>query len=547
MKKTFLITILFFALILRILIIDFGLPSKNLALTTYNPDEPLSYYTIEQWKPKKLYFHPQRVFLWGGFHLYPLAASLGFAKVSGFIKFGNRDFYINNLKEADKLYLVGRLLMILFSLGSIYLIYLIGLETYGLFSAFFMSFLLTIAPLHVFNSIYVRPDIMMMFFGVLSIYFGIKILKTQEFRYYILCCASIGFATGAKLSGAVYGIIPLIAHLLSDKDLKNKIKDIKLYIIPVLCLIFFLLSSPYVIIDFNRTPDSFLSYLKQNISLSQGSMDLGQVILLGYGPLSYIKHYLRYGLGSCIVVLSLVGTVLMIYNIVRNKNKFDLLLLSSGIIILFVISATKNQTVWYTFPVIPFIVIYSARGIDIIFKSKNKISFLIGILLIITLSVYTTVYMFSGWKLYYSKNVREECSNWIEKNVPQKSKIAIARSYFWTPGILRKYNPPYKVLMGSDPVHSSVQDGVLGLKNYLDETEYIVLTEYEFRWGLHPKLKKYYPEHAKILEEIFYSGKFQKLSEFDKQAQFLWFKFNKNYPPGDWLIPNPKIVVFRKT
>jgi hypothetical protein len=100
--------------------------------------------------------------------------------------------------------------------------------------------------------------------------------------------------------------------------------------------------------------------------------------------------------------------------------------------------------------------------------------------------------------------------------------------------------------MGADPVKSSVQEGMLGLKNLLDETEYVVLTEYEFRWALYPKLQKYFPEHRKILDEIFYSGKFIKLAEFNKEAKFLVFKFKKNYPSGDWLIPNPRIIIFKK-
>ncbi len=206
---------------------------------------------------------------------------------------------------------------------------------------------------------------------------------------------------------------------------------------------------------------------------------------------------------------------------------------------------TKNQDVWYTMPIIPFILIFISRGLEIIYNIGNRISKIIFVLLTVFLFCYTFIYSFAYWQLYKQKNVREEVSEWVLENIPKAAKIAIARSYFWTPPVLRQYNPPYKVLMGSDPVKSSVQEGVLGLKNLLGETEYIVLTEYEYRWAMYPKLEKYFPEHKKILDEIFYSGKFVKLAEFEKEAKFLFFKF-KNYPPGDWLIPNPKIVIFKK-
>jgi len=223
-----------------------------------------------------------------------------------------------------------------------------------------------------------------------------------------------------------------------------------------------------------------------------------------------------------------------------------------------VISSTKNQMVCYTFPVIPFFIIFAAR---IIAKSAEisqvapksflgslcKFGALCGIIFIFG---YATIYSLANLNLYRRKNIREETSVWIEKNIPKGSKVTIARSYFWTPGILRQYNPPYKLLMGGDPVHSSVGEAVLGLEKILPETEYIILTEFEYRNFIHPKLEKYSPEQTKILKEIMSSDKFKKIAEFDKQASAniggLWFTFKKNYPPSDWLIPNPKIIVFKK-
>lgn len=544
MKKVWLLVILVISFLLRILLISFGLPSKNLALTTYNPDEPLSYYTIEKWQPRKLDFHPRRVFLWGGFHLYPLAGFLGVAKIFRFVKLGNREFYIKNLVEADKLYLVGRGMMIVFGVLSVWVIFLILKNTYGDKIALLGSVLLSILPAHIFNSIYVRPDVVMLFFVFLAIYFSIKLVKTQETKFYILSCFAVGFATGAKLSGAVYGILPVIAHFLSNGNFKRKFFDIKLYLIPLLCLLFFCFSSPYVILDFDKTEESFLHYLKINFSLSKGTMSIGQDVLYGSGILSYIKYYLPVGYGVAVVLLSVIGFCVMLWNVIKEKNKFDILFFISGIIVMLVVSSTKNQVVWYTLPVIPFLVIWAVRGLQIIYN-KGKVGRYISLVVGVLTVFYTMVYSFSYWKLYYEKNVREEASEWIEKNVPKGSKIAIARSYFWTPAVLRQYNPPYEVLEGRDATDSGAFDGLKGLENVLDKAEYVVLTEYEFRDVLHPKIKNYFLDQQKVAYEIFESGNFIKVAEFDKEAKFLGIKFKKNYPPTDWLIPNPKIVVFK--
>jgi hypothetical protein len=161
-------------------------------------------------------------------------------------------------------------------------------------------------------------------------------------------------------------------------------------------------------------------------------------------------------------------------------------------------------------------------------------------------SGYTLIYSIANLNLYIEKNVREEASEWIEKNIPKGSIIAIPKSYFWTPAVLRQYNPPYKLLIGVDNPNLGYSDGIIGLKKYLNETEYIVLSEFEFREFVHPKIKQNFPEQARVLDEILNSKKFIKVAEFDKEAKFLWFKFKKNYPPGDWLIPNPKILIFKK-
>lgn len=542
----------FFIVVLSILIgfvlrfgcIDFGLPSKNLALTTYNPDEPITFWSIEKWQPNKLDFHPHGGFFWGGLHIYVTAASVVIGKLVGYVNFGDREFYLNNLHEADKLYKVGRFTFILFGSLSIYLIYLIVKKCYGIYTGVISAFLLSILPSHVFNSIYIRPDILMMFFGLLSMYFSLEIIETSKFKYYILSSIFVGLSCATKYSGVVFGIFPIIAHFLSKENIRKKFIDYKLYLIPLFILVVFLLSSPYLIFDFNRTQDSFLYHIKSNISLAKNPMNFDQYILYGKSITSYIRYYLRYAVDDSVILYCIFGFIMMFINIF--KNNYDLYFIIVGLFVLFVISNTKTQAVWYTFPFVPFCIIYTIRGIEILYVQKNFLFKMISLLLTIFLLSYTFIYTISYWKLYTQKNVREEASEWILANIPQGSKIAIARSYFWTPPVLRQYNPPYVVLMGTDPIKSSVYDGVLGLKNLLDEAEYIVLTEYEYRWAIHPKVKKYFQEHAEIIDRIFNSGEFIKVAEFDKQAKFLFFKFKKNYPPGDWLIPNPKIIVFKK-
>ena len=559
MKKTSIILILILVLsfFLRLSGINFGLPSKNLALTTYNPDEPLSFYPMEKWDPKKLYFHPGRALLWGGFHLYVLATLVKTGQIIGIVKLGPREFLINNLKEVDKLYIIGRLLMIISGVLSVFLIYLICKKSFDEKTGLIAGFIFAILPAHIVNSFYVRPDALMIFFALVSVWYSLKIIETGKFKFYVLSSFFVGLATATKLSGAVYGIFPLTAHFLSKKSeqysegLTPLEKGgwggfLRLFSIPFICLIGFIIGCPYSVIDFNSSSESFLHYLKINFSLSRGTMNPGQEILFGTGWKSYFTYYLPYGIGLPLLITGVAGAILTSYRILKNNlytKKFDILFFISGIIIFYVISSTRNQVIWYTLPVLPFFAIFSARLFRILLENFNKI---FATVILIIVSGYTLIYSIANLNLYIEKNVREEASEWIEKNIPKGSIIAIPKSYFWTPAVLRQYNPPYKLLIGVDDPNLGYSDGIIGLKKYLNETEYIVLSEFEFREFVHPKIKQNFPEQARVLDEILNSKKFIKVAEFDKEAKFLWFKFKKNYPPGDWLIPNPKILIFKK-
>ncbi|GAI46814.1 unnamed protein product, partial [marine sediment metagenome] len=103
-------------------------PSKNLALTTYHPDEALSYNTLE--RMKKGDFRPGREIGWGHLHFYILGITLKSAQLFGIVNPVSREFLAANLNEADKLYIVGRLLSIIFAVLSVYLIYLIVKKVY---------------------------------------------------------------------------------------------------------------------------------------------------------------------------------------------------------------------------------------------------------------------------------------------------------------------------------------------------------------------------------------------------------------------------------
>ena len=540
-NKIVLGSILITGLILRLSGLWYGLPSKNRALTTYHPDEPISYYSLERMKPSKLNFHPGDGFFWGSMHLYSLGFCLQMAKILNVIQIPSRQYLINHIEMADRLYVIGRLLSIIFGMATVFLVYILCNKFWDHTVALTPSFLLALCPAHIFNSFVVRPDVMMVFFGMGVLYYSYMILEYGLKKFYILAGLLSGFAAATKYNGGAFVLCALIAHFLMRPT------DPKFLWIIFFSIIGFLVGCPYALIDFK----TFINYLALSGSLSK---DVSSTITYGPGWKSYITIYLPHALGCIILLLGIAGFLLITFRLYRHRDgslqderlkNSHLLFLISTLIIYLVSCWPGHQMVWYTLPVVPFFIISASYFLKISWEwlKKYKLGWL-WIFIFIAILIYNGAYSFAHLNLYIQKNTRELASEWIDKNIPQGKIIGIARSYFWTPGILRQYHPPYQLIEGGNS-QSLLDDAILGLERVSKQINYIVITEYEYRTYLHPLFSSKYPEQVRVIQTIM-NKDFIEIARFDKEAKFLWFKFQKgDFPPYDWIMPNPTIRIFK--
>lgn len=147
------------------------------------------------------------------------------------------------LLNAAELLIVPRFLSVLFGVGSVYLLYLIGKKLFGeragLIAAFFGAFeFLSVSVYHT-----ARVWGFFEFFILLAIYFGVQVLSRQEIRSYV--CA--GFASAAAIFTLLPGIftaMPVIASRFMNwrQDPRGGFFDKKLIIFICVVLIGLILS-----------------------------------------------------------------------------------------------------------------------------------------------------------------------------------------------------------------------------------------------------------------------------------------------------------------
>ncbi len=532
-----------FAFALRVSGIEYGLPSKSMTLTTYHPDESIPIYTMAAWKPSKFYFHPGRIINWGGFHLFPMAASLKAAQIVGYLKPGSREFYENNLDQADKIYKITRMLQIVTGTLTVFAGFWIIKKCFGLASGVLTSVLIAICPALVINSFSTRPDVSMVFVVLCSLIPSIQVWNQSNKRYSIYAGILLGLATATKYSAAPYGIFHVLIHLLSP-DTTNR-KNLAYFL--GAGAIAFAAGCPYLILDFPWFYEQAL------VLVSLAKAEIAPVIQ-GPGWKLYLTYFLPHGIGWPLTAAGFAGWLWMIGDAIRGKvffrsfqnpSRFALVWIASAFIIYMVVSATKSQQVHYTQPVVPLFIFFAAYMLGQWISSLQPAKKWAGVLAGAAVVSYTLVYSLAHLKLYAGVNVREEASVWVDANIPKTATIGIARSFFWTPGILRQYHPPYRVLKGGGDT-SFLNDAILNLPEVAKKADYFVLTEYEYRSFLLPQFHESDRGQDAILRQIMEKD-FTEVKRFDREAQFLSFKFRKKEDdPFDWIMPNPTIRVFKK-
>jgi hypothetical protein len=105
--------------------------------------------------------------------------------------------------------------MIVFSLGTLGLVFLIGRLIFGAAPpALLASLLFAVFPVNVMGSLYVKEDIPLMFWFTAALLAICALIETGRKSWYLCCGALIGLAVGTKYTGLLLLPIFLLAHLL---------------------------------------------------------------------------------------------------------------------------------------------------------------------------------------------------------------------------------------------------------------------------------------------------------------------------------------------
>ncbi|MBI3912751.1 MAG: glycosyltransferase family 39 protein [Chloroflexi bacterium] len=251
--QVWLAAIILLAGYLRFWGIDFGLPY------TIAPDEP-THFTIALRMLKNLdpnphwLNYPSLVFYLNALALVPwflINKAFGVFQSLADIPYPEIVTMGVGFMSVPSEFLLSRGLTALVGTASIYLVYRIGRALaprpwLALLAALFFA----VSPASVYNSHLIRPDTFAVFFGLLSAYWALEILREPRLRHYLFAGIAAGLAVSSKYNMPLIALPIIVAHFSNFG--RAGLRDRKLYVALGASALVFFATSPFVLLDFTH-------------------------------------------------------------------------------------------------------------------------------------------------------------------------------------------------------------------------------------------------------------------------------------------------------
>lgn len=540
-----LLLIILLAASLRLYGIWWGLPTEQHYHQAFHPDEAYKLHVIMGMSLSKLDLNPHW-FIKGTMQFYVIGAVLKVASVFDVVRLREQQFYVNHPSELSKLYLLGRLVTVFMSLLTISLVFIIGSKLYNKEVGLLAALLLSVLPLDVVNSHYMKTDVPQTFWLLVTVVCAIQIWRSKKGIWYVLAGLAAGFATATKYPAGLSVVLITVAHLLqidSEVSLGKLLRSLfnKNLMLGYTFVVFgFLIGNPYALLAFEEFSEGVRYVVVGSTGLSatiDPDYDLG---LDGYlrGPmwLYYLTDIMHYGMGFPLQIVSITS---ILFALIKHRRT-DILLLS-WVVPYFLLAGSANYaTVRYLTPLGPVLMILSASmflSIPRLLTGRVSIKYsrIVVLALLVGTFIYSLFYSFAYDQVMAQKNSRIEALEWIEKNIPKGTRIGVAFRVHW-------YTPPL-----SKEDYDIVSIDLDPDKLATEKPEYFVITNYEYRQYLRLKDRFPYPRAARALDTLLNGEEFKLIQVFEKRPEIFGSSFPNDFPPHDWLYPYPTVLILHRS
>ncbi len=422
--------------------------------------------------------------------------------------------------------LIGRALMALADLGTVYLIFLLGRRLYGEWGGLLAATLSTFTVLQIQLAHFFAVDPVSTTFTMLALYGSFLMVDRPSKSASIVTGIGIGLAVASKFSALPIIFAPMIAVILAtdsdSSDGQNKPSTFHKWQAVVLALgvafVLFAVTSPFVLLDFEN--------FRQAVIEEQGRMVSGEAdfpFTRQYrGTTAYwyfIEQQLRWGMGWPLGVLATAGTLWVIFKAIRLKAKPGEWLALSWVVLYFGPTGLfLAKFMRYMLPVVPLFTLFGAGLVIELWQFAERVGERNYRFILRTATLLLAIVALGGsmvWSLAFVNGVYGTDHSWVifarwtYANVPNGSCIAWEHWDDRMPTDLPEpnsnpgahgYNQPILPMYEEDTAEKYEL-----LRNTLMNCDYIVLATNRL-WRTIPRLPQRYPMSSRYYQSLF-SGK----------------------------------------
>ncbi len=422
-----LLSILFLAFFLRFYGLNFGEPYN------YHPDETklvtqAGRLLATKFIDKDAYFG---IRVYPPFYTYLLAGAMGVYIGIGLMTGRFESLAaVQTAYESDpfQFFLISRALVAVMGALSILLIFWIGKRLYSQKIGLLSALLLAVNFVHERNSHFGTVDIPAAFFGLLCVYFCVRIMQDGKMRFYILAAVSAALALATKFSMLIIVFPILVAHVIrfSPKLWLPKLLDKKLWIAAATGVIAFLFACPIIWLDFKETWGGIVGTTRFE---SVGKIGSGGSLLSywtgdqsdGFGV--FYPNSIPETFGIVLTALAAIG---LLYMLIKHRKQ-DWLILVATIPMYLLFEKMSIKAMRHILPIIPFLLL-AATVFLVEMSEKIRVRFLKIIVLaavfvfISATQVHTAI---SYQRALMATDPRTRATQWIEENIRSGSAVAV--------------------------------------------------------------------------------------------------------------------------
>ncbi len=378
---------------------------------------------------------------YGMLSIYLLKGVLNFNSII----FG-QDF--TNLESPDGIryaYLTARILAILASCLTLYLVWLLGTRWFSDLTGLLAVCIVAIAPIAIQLAHFYTVDGLFTLLILATMYALLRTLEQPDWRWFILTGILIGLSAAVRLIGLSAGFILLVGHIIRQRQLKAVLTP-SIWLAGLSAALCLVALQPFLVLDYDLIFRDMGPYgLAFAMKWARGEF-LTIWSLVDIHTIPYLHHWTHLwplGIGWPLTILFIFGLSYSLWKIDHQKG---LILLWIGIYF-YVIGGLQAKPIRYLLPLLPFLALLSADFCVWFIRSPQLVrarKLAIGICAAIFM--YSTIYGVAFASLYTREDSRIQAARWIDKHIPANSRIGVERGGFSMRGMINSEKYSVRVI-----------------------------------------------------------------------------------------------------